>query len=125
MANNGVYQRLLVKLQSDPPEAAREISCVRRSWCPDYALTVGNRYDLDRTFPTHPFFREADWLEKLRRVLCAFALRNADIGYCQGMNFLAGFLLLSMVRIFPTVVPQEYSDGYSRKSTLSGLLCAL
>mmetsp|Transcript_29553 Transcript_29553/g.76298 ORF Transcript_29553/g.76298 Transcript_29553/m.76298 type:complete len:820 (-) Transcript_29553:1606-4065(-) len=78
-SNNGIYQRLLVTLQTNPPEAAREIS-----------------YDLDRTFPSHPYFREDAWLEKLRRVLCAFAVRNTSIGYCQGMNFLAGFLLLAM-----------------------------
>lgn len=34
--------------------------------------------------------------ETLRRVLAAYALHNPKVGYCQGMNFLAGLLLLFM-----------------------------
>jgi Rab-GTPase-TBC domain len=29
----------------------------------------------------------------LRRVLCAYAMRNPEVGYCQGLNFIAGLLL--------------------------------
>jgi hypothetical protein len=32
----------------------------------------------------------------LRRVLRAYALRNPSVGYCQGMNFIAGLLLLAV-----------------------------
>eukprot|EP01118_Nematostelium_gracile_P004675 TRINITY_DN1557_c0_g1_i7.p1 TRINITY_DN1557_c0_g1~~TRINITY_DN1557_c0_g1_i7.p1 ORF type:complete len:360 (+),score=67.38 TRINITY_DN1557_c0_g1_i7:107-1081(+) len=50
--------------------------------------------DIHRTFPEHPIYRSPEAKEKLKRVLCAFARRNKFIGYCQSMNFLAGFLLL-------------------------------
>jgi hypothetical protein len=30
--------------------------------------------------------------ERLRRCLAAYALHNADLGYCQGMNFIAALL---------------------------------
>lgn len=29
----------------------------------------------------------------MRRVLRAYSLRNPSVGYCQGMNFIAGLLL--------------------------------
>ena len=52
--------------------------------------------DLPRTFPHNRFFqdrRRRGW-RCLRRVLNSFALHNAEIGYCQGFNFIAAFLLL-------------------------------
>jgi len=55
--------------------------------------------DLRRTFPSHPCFRDAEtpgWtclLPHLRRVLCALAARCVD-GYCQGLSYIAAFLLL-------------------------------
>jgi hypothetical protein len=53
--------------------------------------------DIPRTFPTNIFFRGKDpkSLEQpLFNVLLAFANHNSRIGYCQGMNFVAGMLLL-------------------------------
>ena len=50
--------------------------------------------DLDRTFINHPAFHLSPMLLRLRRVLCAFATHCPHIGYCQSLNFLAGFLLL-------------------------------
>ena len=52
--------------------------------------------DLHRTFPNHNYFSYYDGLNALARVLNAYALYNRGIGYCQGMNFIAGFLLLFM-----------------------------
>ena len=52
--------------------------------------------DLARTFPEHEWFVEGgQMLEALRRVLRATAM-SAKAGYVQGMNYLAGFLLLVM-----------------------------
>jgi len=53
--------------------------------------------DVPRTFPGHPRFSGPLGLSNaLRRVLLAYSRRNPSVGYCQGMNFVAGFLLLHM-----------------------------
>eukprot|EP00457_Paulinella_chromatophora_P000793 gb/GEZN01000793.1/.p1 GENE.gb/GEZN01000793.1/~~gb/GEZN01000793.1/.p1 ORF type:complete len:1164 (+),score=208.04 gb/GEZN01000793.1/:123-3614(+) len=52
--------------------------------------------DVHRTLPTQTYFQRPAGKAALRRVLTAFAAHNPDIGYCQGLNFLAGALLLIM-----------------------------
>ena len=50
--------------------------------------------DLPRTFPKGvPGCSTKKTM--LRRVLAAYALRNPSVGYCQGLNFVAGMLLKS------------------------------
>eukprot|EP01017_Pseudomicrothorax_dubius_P025059 TRINITY_DN2672_c0_g1_i10.p1 TRINITY_DN2672_c0_g1~~TRINITY_DN2672_c0_g1_i10.p1 ORF type:complete len:455 (+),score=55.26 TRINITY_DN2672_c0_g1_i10:268-1632(+) len=52
------------------------------------------RKDLERTFPTVPFFQPGGrGLMMLERVLTTYAKYDPQIGYVQGMNFLAGSLL--------------------------------
>ena len=51
--------------------------------------------DLPRTFPAHPLL-DGVGRDALRRVLLAYARYNPKVGYCQGLNFLAGLLLLLM-----------------------------
>ncbi|CAE7896758.1 RABGAP1L [Symbiodinium sp. KB8] len=51
--------------------------------------------DVPRTFPENPAFDEAQQ-RCLLRVLKAYANLCADVGYCQGMNFVAGLLLLEV-----------------------------
>eukprot|EP00442_Polarella_glacialis_P017322 CAMPEP_0115060750 /NCGR_PEP_ID=MMETSP0227-20121206/7628_1 /TAXON_ID=89957 /ORGANISM="Polarella glacialis, Strain CCMP 1383" /LENGTH=882 /DNA_ID=CAMNT_0002445981 /DNA_START=136 /DNA_END=2784 /DNA_ORIENTATION=- len=50
--------------------------------------------DLDRTFPGVEEFDEA-MKQDLAQVLRGFASLFPKVGYCQGMNFVAGFLLLA------------------------------
>ncbi|EGR29665.1 TBC domain protein [Ichthyophthirius multifiliis] len=62
--------------------------------------------DLNRTFPDQIYFQpkspelkqEEDFqnesLEKLRRILSSICIIYPNLGYCQGMNFLIGFMLL-------------------------------
>ena len=73
--------------------------------------------DLDRTFINHPAFHLSPMLTRLRRVLCAFATHCPHIGYCQSLNFLAGFLLLFfdeesafwlMTTVVTVVLPPDY-----------------
>jgi len=49
--------------------------------------------DLDRTFSDAEHRDIKDYKSKLRRVLRAYALQDPAVGYCQGLNFIAGFLL--------------------------------
>ncbi|XP_023571021.1 growth hormone-regulated TBC protein 1 isoform X2 [Octodon degus] len=55
------------------------------------------RTDLNRTFPDNVKFRKTaqPCLQKaLFNVLLAYGLHNRSVGYCQGMNFIAGYLIL-------------------------------
>mmetsp|Transcript_67131 Transcript_67131/g.148737 ORF Transcript_67131/g.148737 Transcript_67131/m.148737 type:complete len:467 (+) Transcript_67131:214-1614(+) len=49
--------------------------------------------DISRTFPELRTF-DATQQQRLLRVLNAYASYNPELGYCQGMNFIAGLLLL-------------------------------
>ncbi|KAJ9641019.1 hypothetical protein H2199_005687 [Coniosporium tulheliwenetii] len=52
--------------------------------------------DLGRTFPGVEMFREREGQEMLGRVLKCFSLYDQKIGYCQGLGFLVGPLLMQM-----------------------------
>jgi hypothetical protein len=39
---------------------------------------------------------ENTFLEKLKNILICYSTRNTSVGYCQGMNFIGGRLLLIM-----------------------------
>ncbi|XP_008571149.1 PREDICTED: growth hormone-regulated TBC protein 1 [Galeopterus variegatus] len=55
------------------------------------------RTDLNRTFPDNVRFRTTaqPCLQRpLYNVLLAFGRHNQAVGYCQGMNFIAGYLIL-------------------------------
>lgn len=100
--------------------------------------------DISRTFPTHPLFakvksvavkesssstevqqEEAPFVSSLRRILLAISVVCDDIPYCQGMNLLAGFLLVvimeeetvfwTLAAILQFTFPPHYFD-----ETLSG-----
>ncbi len=54
--------------------------------------------DLARTFPGLEMFREegGEGQTKLERVLRAYSVYDAFVGYCQGLGFLVGPLLMNM-----------------------------
>ncbi|EGG18758.1 hypothetical protein DFA_02497 [Cavenderia fasciculata] len=73
--------------------------------------------DIDRTFPDHKYLNTQEHMEKLSNVLVAYSWRNPKLGYCQCMNFIAGFLLIFMseheaywtlVSIIEDILPPEY-----------------
>lgn len=52
--------------------------------------------DITRTYPNTKRFAEADGQNSLRNVLRAYAAYDPEVGYCQGMNFITGLLLMFM-----------------------------
>ncbi|KAM9238238.1 TBC1 domain family member 1 isoform 3-T3 [Dugong dugon] len=54
--------------------------------------------DLGRTFPTHPYFSAQLGAGQLSlyNILKAYSLLDQEVGYCQGLSFIAGILLLHM-----------------------------
>lgn len=57
--------------------------------------------DIDRTFPRHLHFEKegegtSEGQDSLRNVLQMYARTDNEVGYCQGMAFIAGLLLTYM-----------------------------
>ncbi|CAI9725454.1 TBC1 domain family member 4,TBC1 domain family member 1 [Octopus vulgaris] len=54
--------------------------------------------DLGRTFPKHPYFRTQLGPGQLAlfNLLKAYSLIDQEVGYCQGLSFIAGMLLIHM-----------------------------
>ncbi|KAK4406794.1 Ecotropic viral integration site 5 protein [Sesamum angolense] len=78
LMNPGVYEQLVVYETS-----ASEIDIIR---------------DISRTFPSHIFFqqRHGPGQRSLYNVLKAYSVYDREVGYVQGMGFVAGLLLLYM-----------------------------
>nr|TKW09814.1 hypothetical protein SEVIR_6G126100v2 [Setaria viridis] len=53
-------------------------------------------HDLPRTFPCHPWLNSEEGQASLRRVLVGYSFRDSEVGYCQGLNYVAALLLLVM-----------------------------
>ncbi|KAK7166487.1 hypothetical protein R3I93_006300 [Phoxinus phoxinus] len=75
--NNAPYKELLKQLTSQ-----------------QHAILI----DLGRTFPTHPYFSAQLGAGQLSlyNLLKAYSLLDPEVGYCQGLSFVAGVLLLHM-----------------------------
>ena len=58
----------------------------------EYYLEIKN--DVKRTYIHSSLAEESDAHNSLINILAIYAMRNTHIGYIQGMNFLAGTLLL-------------------------------
>ncbi|KAK7066764.1 Rab GTPase-activating protein 1 [Halocaridina rubra] len=54
--------------------------------------------DINRTFPAHDYFKEAGGVgqDALYKISRAYAVYDEEVGYCQGLSFLAAALLLHM-----------------------------
>lgn len=75
----GYFEQLVTKADSHKSEANDDIS-----------------RDLGRSMPDIALIACSEGQQRLRRCLTAYALHNADVGYCQGMNFIAAVLQLHL-----------------------------
>lgn len=64
----------------------------------DETIVQQIQMDITRTLTDNIYYRRGAGVDKLKEVLLAYARRNPEIGYCQGMNMIAANLLL----ILPT-----------------------
>ncbi|KAK0172226.1 hypothetical protein PV328_005571 [Microctonus aethiopoides] len=85
------------------------------------------RTDLPRTFPDNIFFNNtANYQYQLYNILLAFAHSNETVGYCQGLNYIAGLLLLvtkneeTAFWLLKVLVEKILPDYYT--PTMDGLL---
>ncbi|KAE8147994.1 TBC-domain-containing protein [Aspergillus avenaceus] len=87
---------------------------------PDPSVVAQIDMDINRTLTDNVFFRKGPGVTKLKEVLLAYARRNSEVGYCQGMNLITASLLLitptaedafwilaSMIEI---ILPEHYYD---------------
>ncbi|KAL7943750.1 rab-GTPase-TBC domain-containing protein [Trichoderma barbatum] len=86
----------------------------------DAAVVSQIKMDINRTLTDNIFFRKGPGVQKLNEVLLAYARRNKDVGYCQGMNLIAANILLItpsaeeafwiLASIIENILPHGYYD---------------
>lgn len=74
--------------------------------------------DLKRTFADDDFINNQEHVNKTMNILLAYAKRNTAVGYCQGMNYLAGMIIRVvedeedafwvLTNLFETILPLDY-----------------
>jgi hypothetical protein len=86
----------------------------------DLSIVAQIQMDINRTLTDNIFFRRGPGVPKLNEVLLAYSRRNAEVGYCQGMNLITACLLLIMptaedtfwvlTSIIENILPRGYYD---------------
>lgn len=79
-------------LESDVREDGRYATLLQISVGQEDVDEVISR-DIHRTFPEHPLFGFEQGQKSLFNLLKAYSLHDLEVGYCQGMAFVAGLLL--------------------------------
>ncbi|KAI9373375.1 hypothetical protein BJX61DRAFT_552283 [Aspergillus egyptiacus] len=87
---------------------------------PDPSVVAQIDMDINRTLTDNVFFRKGPGVTKLKEVLLAYSRRNPEVGYCQGMNLIAGSLLLItptaedtfwlLASMIEVILPKHYYD---------------
>ena len=105
-AGPGYFEQLVAKADRHRSEANEDIS-----------------RDLGRSMPDVAKIASPEGQQRLRRCLSAYALHNADLGYCQGMNFIAAVLQLHLPAeedafwCLDVIVTKAIPGGLSRSLT--------
>jgi small G protein signaling modulator 3 len=86
----------------------------------DTVIVAQIKMDINRTLTDNIFFRRGPGVAKLNEVLLAYSRRNAEVGYCQGMNLITACLLLIMptaedafwilTALIENILPRGYYD---------------
>ncbi|KAJ4975638.1 hypothetical protein NE237_000744 [Protea cynaroides] len=105
LIRKGIPPVLRPKVWFSVSGAAKKRSTVPESYYEDLINAVEGKstpatrqidHDLPRTFPGHPWLDTPEGHAALRRVLVGYSFRDSCVGYCQGLNYVAAFLLLVM-----------------------------
>ncbi|KAL3509974.1 hypothetical protein ACH5RR_029375 [Cinchona calisaya] len=105
LIRKGIPPNLRPKVWFAMSGAAKKKSTVPESYYNDLTTAVVDKvtpatkqidHDLPRTFPGHPWLDTSEGHAALRRVLVGYSFRDSDVGYCQGLNYVAALLLLVM-----------------------------
>ncbi|XP_024960712.1 TBC1 domain family member 2B-like [Cynara cardunculus var. scolymus] len=105
LIRKGIPPALRPKVWFSLSGAAKKKSTVPDSYYNDLIIAVADKvtpatkqidHDLPRTFPGHPWLDTAEGHAAVRRVLVGYSFRDSDVGYCQGLNYVAALLLLVM-----------------------------
>ncbi|KAA8524793.1 hypothetical protein F0562_011216 [Nyssa sinensis] len=105
LIRKGIPPALRPKIWFALSGAAKKKSTVPESYYNDLTKAVEDKvtpatrqidHDLPRTFPGHPWLDTPEGHAALRRVLVGYSFRDSDVGYCQGLNYVAALLLLVM-----------------------------
>ncbi|XP_067300069.1 TBC1 domain family member 4 isoform X2 [Pseudorasbora parva] len=100
--------------RQQPPETSYQ-DLLKQLTAQQHAILV----DLGRTFPTHQYFSAQLGAGQLSlyNLLKAYSLLDTEVGYCQGISFVAGLLLLHMSeeQAFDTLKFLMYDLGIRRQ----------
>ncbi|KAJ1662125.1 GTPase-activating protein [Coemansia sp. RSA 1646] len=117
-AVRGTVWQVMAGSRNDPALGATFRKLAARKTEPgseDFKHEKQIRHDLARTFPKLDYFRDTDGAgqEGLYNVLRAYALFDSEVGYCQGLSFIVGPLLLNMPdeEAFGVLVRMMYRYG--------------
>ncbi|KAL3099475.1 hypothetical protein niasHS_002930 [Heterodera schachtii] len=86
---------LLARVDSDSSDLVQTYQMLLEKECPQDAVILR---DIHRTFPAHEYYKESNEVgqKSLYRISKAYSLYDEEVGYCQGLSFLAASLLLHM-----------------------------
>ncbi|KAI9249160.1 rab-GTPase-TBC domain-containing protein [Phascolomyces articulosus] len=109
MTNQGVYEDVIKTYEGQTSLSTEEIE-----------------KDLHRSLPEYAAYQTPEGIDRLRRVLTAYAWRNPELGYCQAMNIVTSALLIYMSeeQAFWTlnVLVDRMCPGYYSTSMYGALL---